>query len=79
MGAMSYVSSYFHCVFRTKEPRPLISPSLRDRLWPLLDGVARNNGMKTIEIGSVRDPVHEEFLSVLRKHHIAFEERCLWE
>src|SRR6266550_7799430 len=55
---MSYVSSYHHCVFSTKERRPLITPALRDRLWPFLGGIARQNGMKAIEIGGVEDHVH---------------------
>ncbi len=36
MSCMSYVSSHFHCVFGTKERRPLIPPELRERLWPFL-------------------------------------------
>jgi len=55
---MSYVSSYFHCVFSTKERRPLITPELHKRLWPYLGGIARDNGMKAIEIGGVADHVH---------------------
>src|SRR5882762_7947483 len=55
---MSYVSSYFHCVFGTKERRPLISPELRERLWPFLGGIARTNEMKAIEIGGMPDHVH---------------------
>jgi REP element-mobilizing transposase RayT len=55
---MSYVSAYFHCVFSTKERRPLISPSLRERLWPFLGGIARQNQMKALEIGGVPDHVH---------------------
>ena len=58
MSRMSYVSSYFHCVFSTKERRPLIPPPLRERLWPFLGGIARKNGMKAIEIGGVPDHVH---------------------
>ena len=58
MSGMSYVSSYYHCVFSTKERRPLIPSSLRDRLWPFLGGIARNNEMKAIEIGGVQDHVH---------------------
>ncbi len=151
MRGMSYVSSYFHCVFSTKERRPLIQPPLRERLWPFLGGIARQNGMKAIEIGGVPDHVHlllslpstlsiakalqiikggsskwvhetfpeqwlfgwqvkygafsvsvsvldktieyiksqeehhrkmtfqEEFLALLKKHHIACDERYLWE
>jgi REP element-mobilizing transposase RayT len=55
---MSYVSSYFHCVFSTKERWPFITPALRERLWPFLGGIARQNKMKAIEIGGVEDHVH---------------------
>jgi REP element-mobilizing transposase RayT len=58
MFGMSYVSSYFHCVFSTKERRPLITPALRRRLWPFLGGIAERNKMKAIEIGGVVDHVH---------------------
>ena len=55
---MSYISSYFHCVFSTKERRPFITAKLRERLWPFLGGIARQNKMKAIEIGGVEDHVH---------------------
>ena len=55
---MSYVSAYFHCVFSTKERRPLITPDLRGRLWPFLGGIARQNKMTALEIGGVADHVH---------------------
>ena len=55
---MSYISAHFHCVFSTKERRPLIIPELRDRLWPFLGGIARQNKMKAIEIGGVEDHIH---------------------
>src|SRR5262249_22495649 len=58
LSAMSYISSYFHCVFSTKERQPLIPPPLRERLWPFLGGIARQNGMKAIEIGGVAGHVH---------------------
>jgi hypothetical protein len=45
MGGMSYVSSYFHCVFSTKERRPLFPLPLQDRLWPFPGGIARQNQM----------------------------------
>jgi REP element-mobilizing transposase RayT len=56
--ALSYVSSYHHCVFSTKERQPLITPALKQRLWPFLGGIARQNEMKAIEIGGVEDHVH---------------------
>jgi len=55
---MSYISSYHHCVFSTKGRRALITPALRERLWPFLGGIARQNKMKAIEIGGVEDHVH---------------------
>jgi putative transposase len=55
---MSYISSYFHCVFSTKERRQHLTPALRERLWPFLGGIARQNDMKAIEIGGVEDHVH---------------------
>jgi REP element-mobilizing transposase RayT len=58
MGFMAYISSYFHCVFSTKERRRFISPELRERLWPFLGGIARQNKMKAIEIGGVDDHIH---------------------
>jgi REP element-mobilizing transposase RayT len=58
MDSMSYISSHVHCVFSTKERRRLITPELRDRLWPFLGGIARQNKMKAIEIGGVDDHVH---------------------
>ena len=58
MPRMSYVSSYFHCVFSTKERQRLVTANLRERLWPFLGGIARQNKMKAIEIGGVEDHVH---------------------
>src|SRR3974390_3131731 len=58
MDPVSYISSYYHCVFSTKERRPFISPALRERLWPFLGGIARQHNMKGIEIGGVPDHVH---------------------
>ena len=55
---MSYVSAYFHCVFSTKERRPVMTPALRERLWPFLGGIARQNQMKALELGGVADHVH---------------------
>src|SRR5580765_957387 len=55
---MSYVSSYYHCVFSTKGRRPLITPDLRERLWAFLGGIARQNQMKALEVGGMPDHAH---------------------
>jgi hypothetical protein len=55
---MSYVSSYYHCVFSTKERRPAITAALQERLWPFLDGIARENKMQALAVGEIADHVH---------------------
>ena len=55
---MSYVCSYAHCVFSTKDRRPFITPGFRDQLWPYLGGIARENDIKALSIGGVEDHVH---------------------
>jgi putative transposase len=36
----------------------MITPALKERLWPYLGGIARENKMTAIEIGGVEDHVH---------------------
>jgi putative transposase len=54
----SYVSSLHHCIFATKEREPCLTPVIRERLWPYLGGIARENKMRTLAIGGVADHVH---------------------
>ena len=54
----SFNSCLMHCVFTTKERRPWLTPAIRERLWPYLGGVARENGMKALAVGGVADHVH---------------------
>jgi REP-associated tyrosine transposase len=54
----SFTSCLFHCVWSTKNREPLLSPDLRDRLWPYLGGIARENKIKALAIGGAADHVH---------------------
>ena len=54
----SFVSCLMHCVWATKERRPLIRPDLHERLWPYLGGIARENKMRALAVGGVEDHVH---------------------
>jgi putative transposase len=54
----SFVSSLLHVVFTTKERRHWITTQLQEQLWPYLGGIARNNKMKALKIGGVKDHVH---------------------
>lgn len=54
----SFTSQLMHCVFSTKERRPLIDLELQQRLWPYLGGIARENKMKALSIGGTEDHLH---------------------
>lgn len=54
----SFTSQLMHCVFSTKERRPLINADLQQRLWPYLGGIARENKMRALAIGGTEDHVH---------------------
>jgi len=54
----SFTSILIHCIWSTKNREPYLSSDLRNRLWPYLGGIARENKMKTIAIGGVVDHVH---------------------
>lgn len=47
-----------HCVFSTKERRPLITPEIQPRLFQYIGGIARENKMKLLAVGGVDDHVH---------------------
>jgi REP element-mobilizing transposase RayT len=47
-----------HCVFSTKERHLWLTSNIRERLWPYLGGIARENDMKALAIGGVTDHVH---------------------
>jgi putative transposase len=54
----SFTSCLIHCVWSTKNREPWLTGDLRERLWPYLGGIARQNQIKTLAIGGVADHVH---------------------
>ncbi len=56
--ANTYTALNYHIVFSTKNREPWLTDSVRERLWPYLGGIARENGMKALEIGGITDHVH---------------------
>jgi REP element-mobilizing transposase RayT len=52
------VNSLHHCVFSTKERRPLITPELQSRLFQYMGGIARENKIKLLGAGGISDHVH---------------------
>ncbi len=55
---MPFVAGYYHFVFSTKERRRFLTPNIRERLFPFIGGIARQNKMKALQIGGVEDHVH---------------------
>ena len=56
--AHSYASCLIHYVFSTNKRRNTLSGSVRERLWPYLGGIARENGMKALAVGGTDDHAH---------------------
>ncbi len=54
----SFTSIFVHCVWSTKNREPLLTSDVRDRLWPYLGGIARENKIKAPAIGGAADHVH---------------------
>jgi putative transposase len=54
----SFNSCLMHCVFSTKERWPFLTSPVRERLWPYLGGIVRENNMSGLAIGGVTDHVH---------------------
>ena len=54
----SYISSYHHCVFSTKNRENHITDPIRKRLWSYMGGIAKENRIKALAIGGVEDHVH---------------------
>jgi REP-associated tyrosine transposase len=54
----TYSSLLVHCVFSTKDRRPIITEEMQPRLWAFLGGIARKNNMKALEVGGIDDHVH---------------------
>jgi len=54
----SFNSCLMHCVWSTKNREPSLTSDLRERLWPYLGGIAKQNKMKALAIGGAADHVH---------------------
>ena len=55
---MSYVFSWHHMVFGTKNRQALIAPEWKELLFSYIAGIARNHEMQLIEGNGLPDHVH---------------------
>ena len=53
-----FAFSIFIVFSAPKERAPMLNPELRERLWPFLGGIAKQNGITPRCIGGVADHVH---------------------
>jgi len=54
----TYTSVYIHCVFSTKERRPLIPGARTAELYAYLGGIARAEGLTLIAAGGTANHIH---------------------
>ena len=54
----SYVCCHVHYIFSTKDRQRMITPEVRERLFPYMGGIARENGMKALIIGGTDNHAH---------------------
>ncbi|MCP4644543.1 MAG: IS200/IS605 family transposase [bacterium] len=56
--AHTYASLLYHCVFSTKERRKVLTPEVRERLWPYMGGIVRENQWLPLCVGGTADHAH---------------------
>ena len=56
--ANSYTSLFVHVIFSTQNRKPVLTSAVRDRLWPYMGGIARENKMKAVSVGGTADHAH---------------------
>ena len=54
----TYCSSFFHCVFSTKQRQKIIRDEIQPELWAYIGGIARAHEMKALAVGGTDDHAH---------------------
>jgi putative transposase len=54
----SYISCYVHYVFSTKNQKKWLKSDIREKLFPYIGGLCRENNFKLIKAGGVDDHLH---------------------
>jgi len=54
----SFANVLIHSVWSTRNREQSLDSQLRDRLWPYLGGIAKQNKMKALAVGGAADHVH---------------------
>lgn len=60
--AHTYASNFVHCIFSTKDRKPLIPPERMDSIYAYLGGIARGEGFTLIAAGGTTNHLHLLFI-----------------
>ena len=60
--AHTYASNFIHCVFSTKDRRPLIPVARTVELFAYLGGIAHGEGFSLIAAGGTENHIHLLFV-----------------
>jgi len=56
--AHTYASTFIHCIFSTKERKPLIAADRAQALFAYLGGIARGEGLTLVAAGGTANHIH---------------------
>jgi putative transposase len=56
--AHTYTSNFIHCIFSTKDRKPLISPDRMEGIFAYLGGIARSEGLTLVAAGGTANHLH---------------------
>jgi len=60
--AQTYSSNFIHCIFSTKDRKPLISAERMDGIYAYLGGIARGEGLTLVAAGGTANHLHLLFI-----------------
>jgi REP element-mobilizing transposase RayT len=60
--AHTYASNFIHCIFSTKERKPLIAADRKADLYAYIGGIARSEGFSLVAAGGTADHIHLLFI-----------------
>jgi len=60
--AHTYASNFVHCIFSTKDRRPLIDATRTSELYAYLGGIARSEGFSLVAAGGTANHLHLLFI-----------------
>jgi putative transposase len=54
----TYASNFVHCIYSTKDRKPLIPTERQEQLWAYMFGISKNEGLGLVAAGGMTNHVH---------------------